>query len=109
MLTFTTLLSLVPLLSVSFSVVGSIQGFESVESDIKDFVFTNLIPESAAVLEQNLHEFIARTGKLSFLGSVVLLITAVITLATVERAFNEIWGVKSQEVVSVHLCCTGRY
>lgn len=94
MLTFTTLLSLVPLLSVSFSIVGSLNGFEQVEGQIKEFIFTNLIPSSAHVMQQNLHDLINQAGKLSFMGSIILVITAVITLSTVERAFNEIWGVK---------------
>lgn len=93
-LTFTTLLSLVPLLSVGFSIIGGMQGFGEIESQIKSFIFTNLIPTSADVIQHNLDQFIAQTGKLSLVGSVVLLVTAIITIATVERAFNDIWGVK---------------
>jgi membrane protein len=95
-LTFTLLLSVVPLLAVSLAlfarwpmVVGRF------EAALDDLLLKSLLPpEIARAVLTTLHRFAANAGSLPWIGSLFLLATAVAMLLTVENTLNQIWNVK---------------
>ena len=93
-LTFTTLLSLVPVATVALSLMSAFPVFQGMSSAIQDWVFGNLMPESANVLEKYTHQFIDNAANLTAVGLLFLAVTAVMLLATIEDAFNDIWRVR---------------
>ena len=93
-LTFTTLLSLVPVATVALSLMSAFPVFQGMSSAIQDWVFGNLMPESADVLEKYTHQFIDNAANLTAVGLLFLAVTAVMLLATIEDAFNDIWRVR---------------
>jgi membrane protein len=94
-LTFTTLLSIVPLLAVSFALLTHLPMFERFEAALEESLWKSLLPpEIARTVLRYLHQYAANAGGLTWLGSSFLLVTAVAMLLTVENAFNQIWGVK---------------
>lgn len=94
-LTFFTLLSLVPLLAVAFSLFTAFGGLETVGERVKDLVVDALAVQQRDVVTKYLDQFVegANAGGLGAFGSVTLFVTAVSALTSIERAFNEIWGV----------------
>ena len=95
-LSFTTLLSLVPLLAVSLALFTRFPlWFSRFESALEEHLFKSLLPpEIARAVLRALHQFVANAGGLTIVGSLFLLATAMALLLTIENAFNQIWNVK---------------
>jgi membrane protein len=95
-LTFTTLLSIVPLLAVSLALFERWPTvFGRIEAVLDDVLFKSLLPpEIARTVLATLHRFAANAAVLPWLGSLLLLATAVAMLLTVENTLNQIWNVK---------------
>jgi membrane protein len=94
-LTFTTVLSLVPLLAVSFALFTRFPVFRRFEVALEQVLLKSLLPpELARTVLRHLDQFAANAAGLTLAGSAFLLVTAVALMLTVENALNQIWGVK---------------
>jgi membrane protein len=93
-LTFTTLLSLVPIVTVALTLMAAFPVFQSLFSVIEDWVFDNMLPESADLIEQYAEQFIDNAAKLTAVGIVFLAVTSIMLLITIDNAFNDIWRVR---------------
>jgi len=92
-LSFTTLLALVPLTAVTVSVLSLFPLFSTWMGVIQDFIYNNFVPAASEAVRSHLTQFAGKTGQLTALGVVFLVITAVMLMATIEQAFNDIWRV----------------
>lgn len=98
-LAFTTLLSLVPLVAVILSVVAAVPVFPRLVEQLDLYLARSLLPErSAGMIVQYLLQFSEKAGKVTLVGSVVLITTVVLLLSTIERAFNHVWRVTSRRL-----------
>jgi membrane protein len=92
-LVYTTILSIVPLLAVSFSVL---KGF-GVHEQLETAMMKSLMPlgEQGVVIGIRIIEFVdnVKAGVLGSLGLALLLYTAVSLMQKIESAFNYIWHV----------------
>jgi membrane protein len=95
-LTYTTLLSLVPLMTVMLAVLSAFPVADRVNEIVQDFVFKNFVPASGELVQQHLLEFSAKASRLTGTGAAVLVIVALLMMATIDRALNVIWEVKAQ-------------
>ena len=95
-LTYTTLLSLVPLMTVTLAVFSAFPVADRVYEIIQDFVFANFVPTSSEILRQHLSEFSAKASRLSGFGAVFLVLVALMTMSNIDRVMNTIWEVKSR-------------
>lgn len=95
-LTYMTLLSLVPALAVAFSVFAAFGGLKDAEGRLKALVIDYLAVGSRGSVEGYIERFVAGThaGAIGGTGVVGLVITATGLLGNMEKAFNDIWGVK---------------
>ncbi|SIT12273.1 YihY family inner membrane protein [Insolitispirillum peregrinum] len=90
-LSYTSLLALVPLLSVSLAMLTAFPAFSGAKSLVQDFIFQGLLPTASPAVQQTLTSFISATGKLTAVGVTGLAVTAVLLLTTIEKAFNTIF------------------
>ncbi|VAX12899.1 hypothetical protein MNBD_GAMMA24-818 [hydrothermal vent metagenome] len=93
-LTFTSLLALVPLLSVAFSLFSVLPLFSGWLDTVEQFVLNIFVPTVGEGVQNYLLDFVHRTAGLSTLGSIGLFVTAILLLNTIDVAFNRIWRVK---------------
>jgi len=93
-LTYTTLLSLVPLMTVSLAIFSAFPVSDRVGAQLQDFLFQNMVPASGEVIRQYLEEFSSKASRMTGTGSAFLVIVAVMMMATIDRAFNTIWQVR---------------
>lgn len=94
-LTYTTLLALVPLLTVAFMVFSHLPGMENIGASLSDFLLENMLPEKAGdIITTYAVQFSEKAGQLTLIGIVMLGIAALMLLATIEQVFNHIWGVR---------------
>jgi membrane protein len=93
-LTFTTLLSLVPIITVALTLITAFPVFQGMSGVIQDWVFDNMVPESADIIEEYADQFVDNAAKLTAVGIVFLAVTAIMLLVTIDDAFNGIWRVR---------------
>jgi membrane protein len=91
-LTFTTLLALVPAFAIVVSVLSTMPFFEEVLVQIKVFLLLNLVPDIAGkIITVYMEEFRHNAARLTTAGVILLFITAVALMLTVDRSINAIW------------------
>ncbi len=94
-LSYTTLLSIVPLFAVCFSLIAAFPVVNDLRNDIQQFIFNNFIPASGEQMQVYFNEFIGKASKLTGLGILGLVVTALLLMSTIDSAMNKIWGVKA--------------
>jgi membrane protein len=101
-LTFSTLLALVPLVTITLTVFSAFPVFSGLSDAIRNFIVTNLVPAaSGRVITVYMQQFAENAGKLTALGLVILSVAAVTMMFTIDRTFNAVWRVrKPRPVVS---------
>jgi membrane protein len=92
-LSFTTLLGLVPLFTVAFAYAAPYSMFEHWQEVLEPVLLKFLLPGSSGAARQYLAEFTAKTADLKGIGTAIVILTAVLLIAQVEREVNAIWGV----------------
>lgn len=103
-LTFATVLSLVPLLAVSFALFARFPVFRPFQKAIEEHLLQSLLPGdiSRAVLKY-LAQFAGNANGLTLFGFAFLLVASMALLLTVENALNQIWQVKEQRPIGRRL------
>ena len=95
-LAYTTLLSIVPLIAVMFGLFGKIAILQDVSASIQTFVFTNFVPHFGETIQGYMQGFSTKASQLTITGSVVLILIALMLMATIDNAFNRIWFVTNK-------------
>lgn len=96
-LAFTTLLALVPLLTVALVLISHFQLFSGLGAALHNFLLANLLPEKAGkVIATYVLQFSQKTGRLTALGTGMLVLTALLLMFSIDRVFGHIWRVKQQ-------------
>jgi membrane protein len=92
-LSYTSLLSMVPLLAVVFGVASAFPVFQQWSEQLQSFVFTNFVPASGDQIQAYVAGFLGSVNKLTLAGTLFLILTALLLMVRIERAFNLIWRV----------------
>ncbi|WP_431046026.1 YihY family inner membrane protein [Roseateles sp. L2-2] len=94
-LTFTTLISLVPLLTVALALFTAFPMFSSFQSALEKYFLKSLIPDNIArPVLMSLTQFAAKANRLGVVGLIVLAVTALSLMLTIDRTLNQIWRVQ---------------
>lgn len=92
-LAYTSLLALVPLLTVVFVTLSAFPAFADWRADIQDFVFRNFVPALGDQVQGYMVEFTDKARGLRAAGIIALLVTVLTMMSTIESTFNVIWGI----------------
>lgn len=92
-LTFTTLLSLAPFVTVTLMLISVFPVFKDLSAHLHSFLMENIVPESVDAIAAYAGQFAENAGRLTAVGIVFLSVTAIMLLLTIENAFNQIWRV----------------
>lgn len=99
-LTFTTVLSVVPLLAVSFALFTRFAPFRAAGLAIRQHLLHGVLPpDIARTVLKYLSQFMANTGGLTWAGGLFVLGSALVLLLNVENVLNRIWQVKKQRPI----------
>ena len=93
-LTFTTVLALVPVLTIAFAIFTTFPLFTTFRDSLDAYFVQILMPKgiSNTILDY-LSQFAAKASRLSAVGAVFLIVTAIMMFGTVDRTLNQIWRV----------------
>lgn len=93
-LTFTTLLSLVPMVAIALTIFSAFPVFDDFSTQIKTYLLSNLMPDKAgAIISHYMEQFAESATRLTAVGIVFLAVTAMSMMLTIDREFNVIWRV----------------
>jgi len=93
-LTFTTLIGLVPLMTVMLSLFSAFPVFNRFQGALQQYFLQSLVPDNIArPVMLALNQFASKASKLGSVGLVAVLITALALVFTIDRALNGIWRV----------------
>jgi membrane protein len=95
-LAYTSLLALVPLMTVSLALLSAFPVFQDVAQKIQDFVFANFVAGSADIVQKHIQSFTDAARHLSATGLFFLVVTAVMMIFSMETDFNAIWRVQQR-------------
>jgi membrane protein len=94
-LTFTTMLALVPLVTIMATVMTAFPVFDSIVEPLRAYAASNLVPAgSSRLVTVYMQQFAENAARLTALGIVLLGVSAIMLMLTIDRAFNTIWRVK---------------
>ncbi len=93
-LTYQTLFAVVPLLTITYTVLEAFEAFSGVGDVLQDFVFDNVVPESVSVVQEYIQQFSSQAMSLSGPSLIVVGITAFLMMHTIEKSFNDIWRIR---------------
>lgn len=95
-LTFTTVLSIVPLLTVALALFTAFPLFDQFRLNLQQYFIQSLMPDAIAKgVMSALNQFSSKAARISTVGGVFLLVTALALMMTIDRAFNTIWRVQT--------------
>src|SRR4051812_36760219 len=93
-LAYTTILSIIPMLAVSFAIFKAFGGLEKLYHTIEPFILSNLAEGSSDEVIASIRKFVenANASAIGIGGFVGLVVTSMSMLSSIERAINVAWG-----------------
>ena len=92
-LTYTTLFAVVPVMTVTYSMLSAIPSMQGVSDTIQNFIFSNFVPSTGEVIQSYLQNFSQQARKLTVVGVGFLVVTSFMMLKTIDKSLNQIWQV----------------
>ncbi|XXQ68382.1 YihY family inner membrane protein [Neisseriaceae bacterium B1] len=102
-LTYTTLLALVPLLTVMLVIITAFPMFGDLSDAFMNFVRSTIVPSGASTIAEYLNDFKDHAGKLTSIGIIMMVVTSMMLVQTIDETFNRIWQVRRQRSLWVRL------
>lgn len=93
-LAYTTILALVPLITVIFALLSAFPMFDEVKESFKALIYNNLALTAQDTIQTYLEQFIANTSKMTIFGICGLIVTSLLLIRSIDNALNLIWRTK---------------
>ena len=93
-LSYVTLLSMVPLLAVTFSAFSLFPVFQEWRGELEAFVFKNFVPTLGEAIQGHFVRFIENATKMTPVGLVILILLALLLIYSIDHTLNHIWRVR---------------
>jgi membrane protein len=106
-LSYTTLLSLVPLVALCAVIVSVVPQFQDFRDDIERLFTGNLLPEASNAAVEQFQRFVRKAGRLTGFGIVGLALSVALLLAAIDMAFDTIWRAHRQRSIVVRVLAYG--
>ena len=100
-LTFTTLIAIVPLLTVMLAVFTAFPMFSQFQVALQKYFLQSLVPDAIAKQVMGaLTQFASKSNRLGAAGLLVLLASALSLMLTIDRTLNGIWRVRKPRPIA---------
>ncbi|WGE80737.1 virulence factor BrkB family protein [Actinobacillus equuli subsp. haemolyticus] len=90
-LTYSTMLAIVPLIMVVFSVFTFFPIFHEATELLKDFIYDNFAPNAGHMVEEYIELFVSNSKKMGLISIIGLFVVAVMLISSIDQSLNDIW------------------
>ncbi len=98
-LTVTSLLAIVPLTALIFALLSLIPDFQDHALKLQQILFQYFVPTTGESVQNHLTEFVDKTKSMSLVGFIMLVVTALLMMRTIDISFNNIWKIKRDKTL----------
>src|SRR3954466_8258852 len=100
-LTYTSLLSLVPFVTVVLAVATAFPVFDQWIETLQEFILDNALPDTPGIdaITEQINSFTRNAGKMTAIGIAGFLVTSVLLMLTVDNALNRIFRVQRRRSI----------
>ena len=102
-LSYTTLFAIVPMLAAVIAIVSVFPAFAGLRDSVTRFIFRSFVPAAGETVQGYLLQFADNASKLTLVGVLVLLASALMMMSSIEDRFNRIWRIASPRKGSARL------
>ena len=102
-LAYISLLSLVPLLAVAFSVLNAFPMFAGLRQQIESFLYANIVPSRGVEIQTYINGFVENIGQMTTVGVMFLVVVALMLIHNIDKTLNKIWRVQKRPRVMISL------
>jgi len=103
-LTFTTLIALVPLVTVMLAVFTAFPMFGTFQAALEKYFLQSLVPDSIArPVLRTLTQFAGKASRVGSVGLLLLGATALAMMLTIDRTLNALWRVRQARPIAQRL------
>ena len=98
-LTYTSLLALVPVFAVTITLTARVPLVRDFIVQVKGFILKNFLPDVAGrLVGVYMEQFAQNAARLTAIGLIIIVATAVALMFTIDGAFNHIWRTRQRRV-----------
>ncbi|HEU0276967.1 MAG TPA: YihY family inner membrane protein [Rhodanobacteraceae bacterium] len=102
-LSYTTLFAVVPMLAAVIAIISVFPAFSGLRGDVTRFIFRSFVPAAGETVQGYLLQFADNASRLTATGIIVLLLSALLMMASIEDRLNRIWRVPAKRKGSARL------
>jgi membrane protein len=102
-LSYTTLFAIVPMLAAVIAIVSVFPAFAGLRDGVTRFIFRSFVPAAGETVQGYLLQFADNASRLTLLGVLVLVASALMMMASIEDRFNRIWRIAGRRKGSARL------
>ncbi len=96
-LSYTSLLALIPLTALSFSLFTAFDAFEGIRENVQKSLVNILIPTRQDEILIFIEKFLDNSKTMGIIGLLLFAVTSVMLLDRISESFNSIWGSKNEK------------
>ncbi len=93
-LSYTFVLSLIPLSTVLFSFYSKFGQFKELENDINNLLLKLFMPQYVSRIQSLINSLVQKSSSMGIIGIIGLVVFSILLLETIDDSLHEIWRVK---------------
>jgi membrane protein len=81
-------------MTVTYGILSAMPSVQAAGDQVQDLLFNNFLPESGQAIQGYLSDFARQARSLTAVGGLILVVTSVLMMSAIEKAFNQIWSIE---------------
>ncbi len=90
-LSYTSILALIPALTVVVSIFTMVPAFEPLREQLLNFASENFMPVFTEAISENIGRFVSHAGSMTIAGTIMLIVVSLMLVRAVDKSINRIW------------------